>query len=292
MGNNITLNVDNATCIKCGKCVKVCPAHIFMLNSVNDDEKIIIQGLENCIKCGHCAAVCPTSSVNHSLFPQSKIHKIDYSLYPTPQQMELIIKARRSNRAFKKEQVPADLINRILEAAHRAPTASNLQQVEFTYISNKDMLHNVSKYTLDIFAGIAKKLNNPLLKPILKMAMPAAYKYAGKFKIMEEEFNKGNDLILRGATGLILIHTPTESRFGCDDSNLAYQNGSLMAESLGVSQFYTGFICTAINQDKDKKLNKLLGIDGEIHAGMAIGMPLFRYPNYIDKEELRVKMIL
>ena len=131
-----------------------------------------------------------------------------------------------------------------------------------------------------------------LFRSVLKLAMPSAYKYASKFKMMEQEFNKGNDLVLRGATGLILIHVPDGSRFGCQDSNLSYQNGSLMAESLGVSQFYTGFICTAIKQDKEKKLNKMLGINGEILAGMAIGMPQFRYPNYIDKEELRVKMIL
>ena len=239
-----------------------------------------------------CAAVCPTQAVNHSMFPPQKIHKIDYSIYPSPEQMELIIKGRRSNRAFNGESVPLELVNKILEAAHRAPTASNLQQVEFAYISNKEMLKSVSQYTLDVFSNMVKKLNNPVLKPVLKMAMPGAYKYADKFKIMREEFAKGNDLILRGATGLILIYTPKESRFGCDDSNLAYQNGSLMAESLGVSQFYTGFICTAINQDKNKSLNKTLGIDGEIHAGMAIGMPQFKYPNYIDKEELRVKMIL
>ncbi len=292
MGHNVKISIDNASCIKCGKCVKVCPAHIFVLNTINDDKKIDLQDVDNCIKCGHCVAVCPTTSVQHNIFPEQKVHKVDYSLYPTAEQMEMLIKGRRSNRAFKKEQVPADLVNRILEAAHRAPTASNMQEVEFTYISNPDMLRNVSKYTLEIFAGVVKKLHNPILKPILKLAMPSAYKYASKFKIMEQEFGKGNDLILRGATGLILIHAPQGSRFGCQDSNLAYQNGSLMAESLGVSQFYTGFICTAIKQDKEKKLNKMLDIDGDILAGMAIGMPQFRYPNYIDKEELRVKMIL
>lgn len=95
-------------------------------------------------------------------------------------------------------------------------------------------------------------------------------------------------MILRNATALILIHTPGNSRFGCQDANLAYQNGSLMAESLGVSQFYTGFVCSAIHQDKQGKLAKILGIQGKIHAGMALGMPAFEFPNYIDKKDIEV----
>ena len=72
---------------------------------------------------------------------------------------------------------------------------------------------------------------------------------------------------------------------------MAYQNGSLMAESLGVSQFYTGFVCSAIQQDKQEKLVKLLGIQGKIHAGMALGMPAFRFPNYIDKKDIEVNRL-
>ncbi len=289
---NFTLSVNESACIKCGRCVKVCPAGIFGMEKSGETEHVSVSHVEDCIKCGHCAAVCPVWAVLHSCFPASKLHKTDYAGYPSPEQVELICRARRSNRAFNGKPVPPEFLNRILDAAHRAPTASNLQQVEFTLVSNPQVLHQISGYTIDVFAKIEKKVSNPLLKPILKMAMPGIYKYAAKFRIMKEEFAKGNDMILRGAAAVIFIHTPGESRFGRDDANLAYQNGSLMAECLGVSQFYTGFVCTATRQDKDNKLGEMLGINGTIHAGMALGMPEFRYPNYMDREELRVKMIL
>lgn len=284
----LTLSINSATCIQCGRCVKVCPAHILGM----ENKQVTVSNIEDCIKCGHCVAVCPTGAIEHSLFPASKIHKIDYTQYPTPEQIELICKGRRSNRAFNGKPVPEEMVKRILEAAHRAPTASNMQQVEFTFISNAQTLHDISQYTLDVFSSIEKKLTNPLLKPVLKMMIPDAYRYLPKFKQMRDEFAKGNDFILRGAAAVMFIHAPAGSKFGCDDCNLAYQNGSLMAESLGVSQFYTGFVCTAIGQDKEHKLAKMLGIDGKIHAGMALGMPEFRYPNYIDKKDIKVKMIL
>ena len=83
---------------------------------------------------------------------------------------------------------------------------------------------------------------------------------------------------------MLLIHAPKESRFGAEDANLAYQNASLMAEALGVSQIYMGFVLTVVRQDKKKGLCKMLGLAGRrICAVMALGMPQFRYPNYIDR---------
>lgn len=253
--------------------------------------EISLQHIEECIKCGHCVGVCPTSSVIHSSFPANKVHPINPEELPTPAQTMMLIKSRRSNRAFSKEQIPEEMIDQILEAAHRAPTASNMQQVEFTFITDFQTRQEVTDFTIDIFLELTKKLTNPFLKPILKRIMPDVYKYLDHLYLMKEERDKGGDPILRNAKALLIIHTPKGSRFGQADANLAYQNASLMAESLGVSQFYTGFLQIALQQDKKKRIQWLLGIEGEIHAGMGLGMPAFKFENYIDKKEIKVNKI-
>ncbi len=253
--------------------------------------EIGVNHISSCIQCGHCVGVCPTDSVIHSLFPSDKVHPIDRTLMPTPEQVMLLCKSRRSNRAFSKKPVPAEMLDQILEAAHRAPTASNMQQVEFTLVTDPQKIKEVIALTMEILKELGKKLSNPFLKPILRPLIPEAYKYLPYLGRLNKEYEEGNDPILRKATTLLLIHTPKQIRFGSQDSNLAYQNGSLMAESLGVSQFYTGFLCTALQQDKKNRIPKLLGINGKIHAGMGLGMPSFKFENYIDKKDIRVNKI-
>ncbi len=282
----MTLSIDQSSCIKCGKCVKVCPAAIF--TQVKVGEVVGIEHEEMCIGCGHCAAACPTGAVKHSDFPAEKVHPIDYTLLPTPEQMMLLCKARRSNRTMTKQPVPAEMLDMIVEAAHRAPTATNAQSVSFTLVTDPKRVREVSEYTLGIFGGVLKKLKNPVLKPLLKPLLKGVYRYVPVFERLLREDRAGNDPILRHATALLFIHTPESNRFGCEDCNLAYQNASLMAESLGVSQVYMGFVMSAVKQDNKRGLAKSLGIDGHIHAIMALGMPAFRYPNYIDRKDIKV----
>lgn len=286
---DMTLSINELSCIKCGKCVRVCPAVIFFRNSPG--EKVELQNITTCISCGHCVAVCPTDSVVHSDFPPEKVHPVDREKLPTPEQVMLLCESRRSNRAFSSKPIPENILEQILKAAHLAPTASNKQQIEFTVITDPVKLQQISAYTIDIFSSITKRLENPALKFILKPLLPELYGYVPAFNRLVNEFKAGHDLILRKATAVIFIHTPKKNRFGCQDANLAYQNGSLMAESLGVSQFYTGFVCSAIQQDKNRSLAKLLNIEGTIHAGMALGLPDFKYPKYIDRKEIKVNYL-
>ena len=146
--------------------------------------------------------------------------------------------------------------------------------------------HRSAKATIGVFDSLAKLLLNPVVKCVVKPFMKDVYKYVPVFNRLKEEHKAGKDPILRKATALLLIHTPKSNRFGSEDANLAYQNASLMAQSLGVSQIYMGFVLTAIRQEGKDTLAKTLGIDGKIQAIMALGIPAFKYPKYTDRKEI------
>lgn len=280
------VEIDAEKCIKCRRCISVCPSAIFIQDTTEKD--IELRNISHCIFCGHCVAVCPTGAITHSSFPPEKIHAIDTQELPSPESVLLLCKKRRSNRAFKGDPVPQEKLQMILDAAHSAPTASNRQEVYYALVTDPHKLQMITDYTIKSFASIIRLLKNPILKPFLKRKMPQNYKMLRRMERLTKEYNKGNDPILRNAKVLILIYTPKNNRFGRDDANLAYQNGSLMAESLGVAQFYTGYLCTALRRDKKRRLVQKLGIEGEIHAGMALGMPAFTFPNYIERKDISV----
>ena len=158
------LSITTETCIKCGKCARVCPSQIITQETKGSAVKV--QHVENCIVCGHCVAVCTTNSVLHSEFPPEKVHAFKYSDYPTPVHMMLVCKARRSNWAFSTRPIPREMLEQIIEAAHRAPTASNMQQVSFTLVTDTLKLEAISRFTLAQLKSSAQKKKHPILHPI------------------------------------------------------------------------------------------------------------------------------
>ena len=281
-----TICVNDSSCIRCGRCVKVCPSQIF---GQEPSGGIAVHNPETCIVCGHCVAACPTGAVIHAEFPPERVHAADYAAMPTPEQVELLLAVRRSNRVLTTRPVPQEMLDRIVAAADRAPTASNARQLAYTLVTDAAVLRGITEYTLGIFGKLGKRLTHPLVRPWLSRLIPGVYRYVPVLGRLQREYAEGRDRVLRGATAVLVIHAPKENGFGVEDANLAYQNASLMAEALGVSQIYMGFVMMAVRQDKAGGLSKTLGLEGRrICAVMALGMPQFRYPNYIDRKAAEV----
>ncbi len=281
---NISINTQK--CVGCGRCCEVCPSGTIFCTEKGSGPSVDTS--IRCIGCAHCTSVCAVGAVEHSDFPASKIHPIDYSCTPTAAELLLLLQARRTNRALSKEPVPTKLLEQICQAAHTAPTASNLQGIGYVIITDPIKLQMVVDYTMSGFLRLYRLLTNPLLRPFTRSLRR---KYQKGFQRMKGVYESGGDPILRGAVALIFITAHHRSRFGAEDGNLAYQNGSLMAQTLGVSQIYTGFVLTAIKR-KPGRLEKLLGINGaRITAGMALGMPKFQYPNHTERKEIKIQKI-
>lgn len=273
--------IDKDKCIVCGRCADICPANIFS----KEEDKILLQYEDSCIGCGHCVSVCPQESISHSLFPIEKQHKFSYGDYPSPEAMMTLIKARRSNRAMSKKPIPEDLLKMIVDAAYLSPTATNSQNLEFTLITDAEKIRQVTSFTITTFYNLRKKLANAVLAPITKLLMPKIFAMVPMLDRLKAEFEKGNDKVMRDATAMLIISAPKGDRFGAENANLSYQNASLIAESLGVAHFYTGFVLSATRLKKGK-LEKELGIKGTMCAGMALGMPKFKYLKYTDRKEI------
>ncbi len=66
--------LDEATCIGCGRCYKVCPRNVFNLETREPDDDdddddvrsiMVIADQMDCIGCASCARVCPKNCHTH-----------------------------------------------------------------------------------------------------------------------------------------------------------------------------------------------------------------------------------
>ncbi len=197
------------------------------------------------------------------------------------------IKERKSIRAFKPDQVPLDLLKKILEDAMRAPSWANTQPWEFAVATGEKL-----KAIQDAFAeqGAAD-----WLKSQSEVARPYGFPepYASRIKKMQIKERRGRTTELEpkemeermlinfrnyGATTCIYLLMDKSiyrqekgiNVWGMYDSGSAVQNIMLLAVNYGL-----GTIAQAMAVVYPDIIHKELGIpeDKLIALGIAIGYP-------------------
>lgn len=276
------ISINNDTCIRCGKCQRVCPAFIPV---IEQDAVPSLRHPEVCIGCGHCVDVCPTGAYVHTDFPADSIHDINRNILPEPESLMELIHSRRSNRTITATPIPQRSLDMIQEAARYAPTAQNSRQVHIHLITDDEALLKVETATINYFMSLARFMLLPPVKAIMRPFLRKLYDEVPALMAMNEQFKKGQRPCICNCTALLILSAPKGYSFGAQDCNLAYQNSSLMAESLGVSQIYMGFVQTAMFMMGCKRAAKVLGIPKghKAFAIMGLGIPAFKYAKYTTR---------
>ncbi|GFZ30056.1 nitroreductase [Clostridium zeae] len=221
----ITLNQEK--CIKCGMCVKECPTNVIKMEE-NGPKEI---NPDACLACGHCVAVCPKEAIDNKKTPLSDQISIKDAPKLSAEEAENFIRSRRSIRSFKDKSVSREDLLKLVDIAHYAPTASNLQGVSFVIVDDKEVIKNAAKVSADWLQ------NHPV--------------YSKAFAGMLNEFNQsGVDTILRDTPSIILAISDKNFFKGRENSILSLTYLELFAPSLGLGSCWAGvFECCALSDD-------------------------------------------
>ena len=98
--------VDKDRCIGCGLCVKIC--HEDCIALVDDLPRI---NHELCSTCTQCIAMCPQQALSWDHVPPVTY---DETRLPSPQQLDELLKERRTIRFFKKDRIDRALLEEIV----------------------------------------------------------------------------------------------------------------------------------------------------------------------------------
>ena len=286
----INIGIDAKTCVRCGHCVAVCPAYILRQPAPRGDIDIV--EVQRCIECGQCAAICPTDALVHGSFAAETLHRVERKGLPTAEEMLALMRVRRSNRAFTGVPPTDEELRMVVEAAGRAPTSTNSQRVAMTVVRSPDVVRAVADYTMDCFASAVRLLDSPVVRLVMRHIRPDYYRYLPEIKEMVANRDRSLTLIMHDAPMLVFFHSPKGAELAAANCNLAYQNASLMAETLGLGHFYLGFVISAAAElDHKGRLGRLLGTTDVVHAGMALGKVRFRFTRYPDRRDIVVREV-
>ena len=144
---------------------------------------------------------------------------------------------RRSVRAFEKKELPADVLEQILQAAIYAPSGMGRQTWQFTVVKDREKIQKLA-------AAVEKELGR-----------------------------EGYDM--HSPQVIIIPSNEKDSRFGVDDNACALENIFLAAHSFGIGSVWINQLRDICDTDSVRSLLKEWGVPDShtVYGLAALGYP-------------------
>ncbi|MCK5800582.1 MAG: nitroreductase family protein, partial [Deltaproteobacteria bacterium] len=230
------IRVDPESCKRCGFCASVCPSHVFRWEK---GEVPSIEGVDLCCVCGHCVAVCAGGAITHSLLDPSAFKKLDETAPIATNRLVDFVWSRRSVRAYKKRDVPRELLERAAQAAGFAPTGSfghegRVRQV--VIVSGAETMGEIAAITARYMEKLRDVLDSFVVKTVARFSDEAR---AGRMTLPDiamrlARWEAGENAITYDAPAAIFVHTAQGTTTPHEDVDAALMNILLTCHALGL----------------------------------------------------------
>ncbi|ADW16816.1 nitroreductase [Desulfobulbus propionicus DSM 2032] len=272
---DLHFTIDRDLCIQCGACADDCPFHIIDLT---DGYPALNPAREHhCIQCQHCLAVCPTAALSICGCDPHQSLPLPQSL-PSGQQMEALIRGRRSVRRYHPEALDPALIADLLRTVANAPTGKNNRQCLFTVIEDRA--------SMDVFR---RETMEGLRRAVASKRLSEGLSY---FRHVVTAWDQGKDIIFRNAPHLLMVSAPPTITTPDADLLIAMSYFELLAASKGIGTLWNAMIRWAL-ATIDTDLYRLLGIPDDHVKGYTLlfGRPAVHYHRTVQRDEARINRV-
>ena len=264
--SNINFIVDEKKCIKCGLCAKDCIAKAIQLKEFPTIDE------NKCYKCQHCFAICPVGAI--SILDKNPNNSHTNKTLPKANELENLIKMRRSCRNFKQDNVKREQIEKLKDILNYIPTGCNYRGLHFSLVDSIDSMNEIRK---DLQENLEKLVMDGCDKPMIM---------AQKDRILNKE-----DIILRNAPHMIVVSVDKNAPCKNYDPIIALSYFEIFAQSLGISTLWCGLAYWLIPYCQ-KTYNKLqIPNNYELSYVMLFGYPDVEYQRSIQPNEYKINII-
>ncbi len=268
------LMVDHEKCKRDGICIAECPAQIIEFKDKDAFPTIIRGGDEFCINCGHCVAVCPHGAMSHAIMKPEDCPPLRDEWALGPQQVEHLLRARRSIRNYKKNHVKRDVLTKLIDIARYAPSGHNQQPLNWIVIYDSEEVRHLAGMVID------------WMRHLINEKSPLATIFP--FDRIVAAWDSGKDRICIGAPHLILAHAHKDDTTAISASTIALTYLDLAAPSFGLGTCWAGYVISAAIFWPP--IHKALKLPEEnlIYGAMMVGFPKFKYHRLPLRNEARI----
>ncbi|MED4957977.1 nitroreductase family protein [Paenibacillus macerans] len=284
------LRIDQELCRTCGLCSAICVDDVFAPARPGAYPDPVHE--QNCISCGHCVAICPAEAISHNRLRREKTVAFEEKRpHVTPEEMELLLRSKRSIRHFKNTPVPRERIDKLLEIAQQAPSDTNSQDRRYIVVTDLRTLDELEERLIGYYKSLIFWMKGPVRK-FLGLFTPHLMEELGKvlpdFKAMVRKHEQGEKPVFRGAPCVIFIYGSKGNLMGKDNCLIAQDYLMLQAETMGLGSCIIGY-ATGAPGTLAKFLNIPKGM--QVYSAVTLGYPKYRSPRGVDRNDPVVRWI-
>ncbi len=155
------------SCTGCGTCVFVCPKALLVLD--NGRPMMPEENWARCNSCGQCVAYCPVGGAEQALSLGKSLDPVTPMTVSLGENIEGVLKSRRSYRTFSTLPVSRSLINRILDVANYAPSGGNNRLIRWIISDNMAKSKEIAKLIADWMDTDCRSLDRRLSERKFKL---------------------------------------------------------------------------------------------------------------------------
>ena len=274
----VKVNINEETCIKCGKCVDICPAYFLELHQGEFPSQVSVdKSFMGCIQCGHCMMSCPTAAIEILGEDIDKEHlasldkeKVSYDNF-----IELALQ-RRSVRKYTDKDISTSDLGKIIKAASTSATSVPPTETKVLIIKGREKVQELADDVIEELEKMKKALNPVVLNMIKVFKGKNSHKLFTDFilplcdDIAEKRVN-GEDVLFFNAPVVILFyHTDCAENV---DAVIASNTAMLAAESLGLGTCYIGTLGAIFENSNRLKQKYKIQKSDKVGIGFTLGYP-------------------